>query len=49
MLKKNPHLRKGVMVADDTDTLLPNADKNKKMSQSDHQKITLQINLLTNT
>ena len=29
-LKKNRHLRKGVMVFDDTDTVLPSADKNKK-------------------
>ena len=26
------------MIAHDTDTLLPIADKNKKISQSDHQK-----------
>ena len=37
------------MVVDDTDTLLPNADKNKKNESDRPPKINLQINLFTNT
>ena len=37
------------MVFDDTDTLLPNAYKNQKNESDRPPKITLQINLFTNT
>ena len=49
ILKVN-HLSKiGVIIADDTDTALPNVDKNNKITKIDHKSTKNQINHFTNT
>ena len=47
--KSNHHSTKGVIIADDTDTALPNADKNNKITEISHKNIENQINPFINT
>ena len=49
-LKVNHHSKNGVIIADDTDRALPNADKNnKKIKKINHKNIENQINLFIST
>ena len=49
ILKVNHHLRNNVTVAEDTDTVLPNVDKNNKITRTNHKSTKNQINHSTNT
>ena len=46
--KGKPSLKKGVIIAEDTDTALPNIEKHNKIIKIDHQKTKNQINHSTN-
>ena len=46
--KGKPSFKKGVIIADDTDRTLPNADKNNKITEINHQNIKNQINHFIN-
>ena len=49
ILKVNPHLKNGVTIAEDTDTVLLNADKNSKTIKIIHKCTKNQINHSINT
>ena len=48
-LKVNQHLKNGVTIAENTDTVLLNADKNSKTIKINHKNIKTQINHSINT
>ena len=47
--KGKPSFKDGVTIADDTDTALPNADKNNKITKINHKNIENQINHFIST
>ena len=49
ILKTNHYSKNGVIIANDTDTALSNADKNNKTTKINHKKIENQINHFINT
>ena len=49
ILKVNHHLKNGVTIAEDTDTVLLNADKNSKTIKINHKSTKNQINHSNNT
>ena len=44
ILKANRHSKIGVIIADVSDTTLPNADKNNRITRKNHKNIDHQIN-----
>ena len=48
-LKANHHSKNGVTIAADTDTALPNVDKNNKIIRTNQKNTENQINHFTNT
>ena len=47
---KGKHLSKnGVIIADDTDTVMPNVNKNNKITKTNHKNTKNQINYSINT
>ena len=44
ILKANHPSKKGVIIADDTDTVFPNVDKNNKITKTNLKSIKKQIN-----
>ena len=49
ILKANHLSKNGVIIADDTDTVFPNVDKNSKTTKINLKKIKNQINHSINT
>ena len=49
ILKANHHSKNGVIIVDDTDTALLNADKNNKISKVNHKNIENPTNHFINT
>ena len=47
--KANHHSKNVVIIAEDTVTALPNADKNNKITKINHKNIENQINHFINT